>query len=56
MPGVYVFYCAVPGHEASGMHGRLIVIPKRTTKVADATPTEIVTPESRVEAIGVHAN
>ncbi|MDQ2911599.1 MAG: cupredoxin domain-containing protein [Actinomycetota bacterium] len=25
VPGVYVFYCAVPGHEASGMHGRLIV-------------------------------
>lgn len=24
-PGVYTFYCAVPGHEASGMKGRLTV-------------------------------
>lgn len=24
-PGRYAFFCAVPGHEASGMHGRLTV-------------------------------
>lgn len=25
MPGRYVFFCAVPGHEASGMRGALII-------------------------------
>jgi plastocyanin len=24
-PGVYTFYCTVPGHEAAGMKGKLIV-------------------------------
>jgi plastocyanin len=24
-PGKYVFYCTVPGHEAAGMKGTLIV-------------------------------
>lgn len=23
--GTYIFYCAVPGHEATGMHGLLVV-------------------------------
>jgi uncharacterized cupredoxin-like copper-binding protein len=24
-PGVYTFYCTVPGHEAAGMKGKLVV-------------------------------
>jgi plastocyanin len=24
-PGVYTFYCSVPGHEAAGMKGKLVV-------------------------------
>ena len=24
-PGAYRFYCNIPGHEAAGMHGTLIV-------------------------------
>ena len=25
-PGTYTFYCTVPGHEAAGMKGKLVVI------------------------------
>ena len=27
MPGIYAFYCSVPGHRAAGMVGTLIVAP-----------------------------
>ena len=29
-PGTYEFYCAIPGHEAAGMKGTLVVMPGAT--------------------------
>ena len=36
-PGAYTYYCAVPGHRQSGMHGTLTVTGEATTDAA--TPT-----------------